>query len=81
MTKGEKEANRDALVGLFGGLFFDAWIIMLALGALAEREHWPRIALGYFSVLLINIIAIAVLPQGLRLAAFSRQILRKMEGK
>lgn len=33
----EKQANKDITLSTFVAPFFDAWIVMLCLGAIAER--------------------------------------------
>lgn len=62
-------------------LFFDAWIIMLALGGLAHRLHTPRLSLDYFTCVLINVLAIAFIPQGIGVANYLKQIMLQGDKK
>lgn len=79
LTKSEKDAGKDVFSSLIPALFFDAWILMLALGGISHRQHIPHLALDYFTCLLINIVAVAILPQGIRTAAYLKQIMLKVE--
>lgn len=42
--------------------FFDAWILMLALGGLSHQLHIPRLAISYWSAWLVMIVSICLIP-------------------
>lgn len=70
----ERAVSVEIWGSALGAIFGDSWILMLALGGLSHQLHVPRLALAYWSCVLIVIVGIAILPQGIRSAAYLRWI-------
>lgn len=74
----EKRADKEIMLNIYLAPFFDAWVIMMCLGGLSHQQHLPRLALSYWSCLLIIVISIAILPQNWRTSAYLKQIMLKV---
>ena len=74
-TNQETGPNIEAIIGQTASAFFDGYIAMLALGNLSHQLDVPQLALSYWSCALIQIIAIALLPQVFYTNAYLKQIM------
>jgi hypothetical protein len=62
MKKFYDKVSSEAAIAQVSSRFVDGWIIMLALGGLSHQLNIPTLAIGYWSCVLIQLIATAVMP-------------------
>lgn len=80
-TKLDTEVFAEGFVNQILNPFFDAWILMLALGGISSQLHIPRLAIGYWPSLLIIIASIVLFYQGYQTNARLKQIAKLLEDR
>lgn len=71
-------ASLESFGSTLASPFADGWVLMLALGGISHINHLPRLALSYWTCVLIVVIAIAILPQTFRTNALLERIVKKI---
>lgn len=74
MKKFYNKVSSEAAIAQFSSPFVDGWIIMLALGGLSHQLNIPSLAIGYWSCVLIQLIAIAILPSTFTITSYVRNL-------
>lgn len=58
---------------------FDGWVLMLILGVLSQQMAVPRLAIGYWTAVLIVLLSIALIPQNYHNDAYLKRIMNMGE--
>jgi hypothetical protein len=80
-TKLDGVIAKDAVAGQLIGPWFDAWVMMLCLGGLANQLGVPRLAIGYWPSLLIVVVSVCLFIQPYGTTSRLKAIIKLLESK
>lgn len=78
-TKLDTEVTIEVLFKSVFELFFNSWLLMLALHLLSGHLEIPRLAIGYWTAVLIVLLSIALIPQNYHNDAYLKRIMNMGE--
>lgn len=74
----ELSAGTETFVNYAFNAFVCGWFIMLILGALAHQLQIPRLAIAYWSAVLIELLAEILFSPGATINPYLRKIVRNI---